>query len=211
MNPPLLIIGAGGHGRVVADALLAAGQNVLGFVDPASSLWGRTCVGLPVLGGEAVLEDDAFRSASLVNGLGGTGGALRRRAQRRLEAAGREFVGVRHPSAVVSPFARLAGDVQILARAVIQADAEVRGGCIINTAAVVEHDCRLSTFVHCAPGSVLCGGVTVGDDGHIGAASVIRQNVTLGRGVVVGAGAVVVADCTEEGALLVGSPARTRV
>lgn len=211
MNRPVLIIGAGGHGRVVADALLAAGENVFGFVDPASSLWGRTCLGLPVLGGESILEEDAFRSARLVNGLGGTGGALRRRAQRRLEAIGREFVGVRHPSAVISPFARLASDVQVFARAVIQPDAELQGGCIINTAAVVEHDCRLSAFVHCAPGSVLCGGVSVGDDGHIGAGAVIRQNVTLGSSIVVGAGAVVVADCDEEGTLLVGSPARARM
>jgi sugar O-acyltransferase (sialic acid O-acetyltransferase NeuD family) len=207
---PVVVVGAGGHGQVVADALQASGRTVMGFVDPAIAA-GTEVAGLPVLG------DDGWLSLQggyeLANGMGGTGRAgdrdRRRAVHETFEAAGFRFAAVRHPTAVVSPGAELGRAVQLLARTVVQTGARIRDGVIVNTGAIVEHGCRVGRFSHCATGSILCGDVTIGEDAHIGAGAVIRQGVSLEDGVVVGAGAVVLGPGIGPGAL-VGSPARRR-
>lgn len=207
---PVIVVGAGGHGQVVAEALQAAGRLVLGFVDPVVAA-GVELAGLPVLGDDGWLTGEG--DYELANGLGGTGagaGQGRRRAvQARLEAAGFRFAHVRHPSAVVSPHAEIGPGVQLLARCVVQTGARIGAGGIVNTGAIVEHGCRIGAFSHCASGSILCGDVTVGEGAHIGAGAVVRQGVALEDGVVVGAGAVVLGPGTGRGAL-VGVPARRR-
>ena len=209
MNPSIIVIGAGGHAVVVADALLAAGETVLGFTDADPRRHGQRRCGLPVLGDDdVVLAGHTKDTIRLANGIGGVRGtALRQRVQQRLQAQGWQFTGVRHPSAVVSPFARVGDGVQLLAASVVQAGAEIGAGCIVNTAAVVEHDCRLGEQVHVAPRALLCGGVTVGARSHIGAGAVVRQGLRLGDDTVVGAGAVVVKDFLG-GGTLVGVPAQ---
>lgn len=211
MSLPIIVIGAGGHAAVVADALLAAGERLLGFVDADTSRRGCTLCGLPVLGGDEVLDSHAPATLVLANGIGGVGRAeaepARRSVQQRLAARGWQFAGVRHPSAIVSPFAHIGPDAQLLAACVVQAGAEVGEGSIVNTAAVVEHDVTLGAWVHVAPRALVCGDVTIGSQCHIGAGAVVRQGVTLGADTVVGAGAVVVADFAG-GGLLVGVPAR---
>ncbi len=208
MSAPVIIVGAGGHGRVLADALLLSGRTVLGFVDADATLHDTTVMGLKVLGDDSRLIAGEWPEAELVNGIGGPpGGRVRRDVQTRLETHGRRFTGVRHPSAVISPFAEVDATAQVLARTVVQAGAVVCHGCIVNTGAVVEHDCTLEAFTHCAPGSILCGDVRIGATCHIGAGAVVREGVTLGDGVVVGAGAVVVDDHAGP-ALLLGVPAR---
>ena len=204
----IIVIGSGGHAAVVADALLAAGTRVLGFTDRDAARHGSELCGLPVLGDDSVLDAHSQATLRLANGIGGTlGEGLRRAVQRQLEARGWQFVQVRHPAAVVSPFARVAAGTQFLASSVVQAGAVIGEGCIVNTAAVVEHDVVLGEFVHVACNATLCGNVRVGAYSHIGAAAVLRQGVQLGDASVVGAGAVVVHDF-EGGATLVGAPAR---
>ncbi|MDI1325530.1 MAG: NeuD/PglB/VioB family sugar acetyltransferase [Brevundimonas sp.] len=207
---PVIVVGAGGHGAVVADALLAEGRTVLGFVDPGP----EAASGLPsldLLGPDDVLDPEA--GYDLANGIGGTGRGgdpdLRRRVQVRLEARGFHFTGVRHPSAVVASHVALADGVQLLARSVIQTGARIESGAIINTGVIIEHGCRIGAFTHCASGAILCGDVEVGEDSHIGAGAVIRQGVRLEPGVVVGAGAVVLEAGEGEG-MLIGVPARRR-
>ena len=207
----IIVIGSGGHAAVVVDALLAAGTRVLGFTDADAAQHGRMLCGLPVLGDDSVLRSSAAAHATatlrLANGIGGTRGeGLRRAVQRQLEACGWQFVQVRHPAAVVSPFARVAAGVQLFASCVVQAGAEIGEGCIVNTAAIVEHDVVLGEFVHVACNATLCGDVRVGANSHVGAAAVVRQGVQLGEATVVGAGAVVLRDF-EGGATLVGAPA----
>lgn len=208
MTRSLVIVGAGGHGRVLAEALQAEGRVVLGFIDRAAT---GVVLGLPVLGDDAAL--DPAGGYDLVNGVGGTGAGpdprLRRTVQERLQAAGFRFAGVRHPSALVSPSADVAADAQLLAGCVVQAQAVVGAGAIVNTRAVVEHDVRLGAFAHCATGAILCGDVEIGADAHIGAGAVVRQGVRLEDGVVVGAGAVVIEAGAGAGPLL-GVPARRR-
>jgi sugar O-acyltransferase (sialic acid O-acetyltransferase NeuD family) len=207
MKPAVIIIGSGGHAAVVADALLAAGRQVLGCTDSDASRHGAQVCGLPVLGDDTVLAQHQPDKLELANGIGGTRGEpLRAKVQRGLESRGWQFTQVRHPSAIVSPFSQVAASAQLMARAVVQPGAVVGEGCIINTGAVVEHDAQLDAFVHLACGAVLCGQVQVGAHSHIGAAAVVRQGVTLGAHTVVGAGAAVLRS-SAGGRTLVGVPA----
>ena len=207
---PVIVVGAGGHGAVVADALLAEGRTVLGFVDPGPEA-ASGLSDLDLLGPDDVLDPEA--GYDLANGIGGTGAGkdpgLRRRVQARLQARGFRFTSVRHPSAVVSRHASLADGVQLMARCVVQAGARIETGAIINTGTIIEHGCRIGAFSHCASGAILCGDVAVGEDSHIGAGAVIRQCVKLEAGVVVGAGAVVL-DAGSGDGILIGVPAVRR-
>jgi sugar O-acyltransferase (sialic acid O-acetyltransferase NeuD family) len=211
MRHPVIIVGAGGHARVVADALFASGTQVLGFTDPDPALHGRIIDGFPVLGDDCALADHAQDRIRLVNGIGGVGRgvgpSLRRRVQQRLADSGWSFTGVRHPTAIVAPSARVASSAQLLAAAVVQPGADIGDGCIVNTAAVVEHDSVVGAYTHVAPRALICGDVAVGPDCHVGAGAVLREGIRLGAATVVGAGGVVVADFAGSG-VLVGVPAR---
>jgi sugar O-acyltransferase (sialic acid O-acetyltransferase NeuD family) len=208
MTRPVVIVGSGGHAAVVADALLASNASVLGFVDTDAGRRGAVVCGLPVLGTESMLDEHRADGTRLANGIGGVRcDGLRRSVQERLEAHGWEFVAVRHPAAIVSPFAEVGAGVQLLAGSIVQAHARLGRGTIVNTAAVVEHDVSLGDFVHVGPRALLCGNVGVGADSHVGAGAVVRQGIRLGERTLVGAGAVVVAD-SPGGATLTGVPAR---
>jgi sugar O-acyltransferase (sialic acid O-acetyltransferase NeuD family) len=206
----VLIIGAGGHAKVVADALVASGRQVVGFTagDPEGGMHSELLPGLKVLGTDEVLCNYSPTELDLVNGLGGINcSGLRRRVQERLEAEGWHFSGVRHPTAVVSQFAKVSAGVQLLAACVVQAGASIAEGSIVNTAAVVEHDSVLDTYVHVAPRAVICGNTRVGRNSHVGAGAIVRQGLQLGPDTLVGAGAVVVKDFVGRGTLI-GIPAR---
>lgn len=207
---PVIVVGAGGHGIVVADALLAAGRRVIGFTDADPARHGRRVAGLPVLGGDDALAAYANADVLLANGIGGVGrrggDPLRRRVQERLSQAGWQFTSVRHPSAVVSALATIEPGVQLLAGAIVQPGARIGAGAIVNTAAVVEHDATVGPWTHVAPRALLCGDVYVGDASHVGAGAVVRQGLRIGACTTIGAGAVVVRDFLGDG-VLVGVPA----
>ena len=211
---PVIVIGAGGHAVVVADALLAAGRTVLGFVDDDPAKAGSHVLGLPVLGNDAALKAHLGRGVELANGIGGPGtadsvsqGTLRRRVQHRLSALGWTFAAVRHPGAIVASSAELGASTQVFAGAVVQPFARIGDGAIVNTRAVIEHHARVGAFAHIAPGAVLCGEVRVGEEAHVGAGAVVRQGIDLAARVVVGAGAAVVRDV--QSGMVAGVPART--
>jgi len=213
MKRPVIIIGSGGHAAVVADALLLAGETVLGFTDPDASRHGTRICGMPVLGDDSALASLAPAEVLLANGIGGTGAGpakeLRRDVQRRFESLGWTFAPVRHPSAVVSPFAQVDASAQLFARAVVQPGAHVGRGCIVNTGAIVEHDVVVGEFAHVSCGATLCGDVQVGAGSHIGAGAIVRQGVQLGEDSVVGAGAVML-ETVAGGRTWIGVPARER-
>ena len=211
MTCPVVIIGAGGHATVVADALLEAGADVLGFTDVDASLHGTQRLGLSVLGNDDVLDRYSADGVRLVNGLGfvsGTGRtSVRARAQQRLEAAGWTFVGVLHPRAIVSRHATIGAGSQVLAGAIVQAGARVGANTIVNTAAIVEHDALVGDWCHLAPRATLCGQTRVGSGSLVGAGAVLRQSITIGEDTLVGAGAVVLRDSPGRETLC-GVPAR---
>jgi len=207
VSKPVVIIGAGGHAAVVADALLAAGETVLGCTDADAARRESVC-GIPVLGDDTVLETMSVDAVQLANGIGGVRGeAARRNVQARLQERGWRFVEVRHPTAIVSRFAQIGAGVHLMAGSIVQAGASIGDGCIVNTAAVIEHDVQLGAWVHVAPRAVVCGSVRIGAMSHVGAGAVVRQGLQLGEGTVVGAGAVLVKD-TPGDDVWVGTPAR---
>ena len=201
----LLIVGAGGHGKVVADtALETAKWDEILFLDDA---WPeKRNNGLWDIHGK-VDQLDTWRAlcTSAVVAIGNN--HLRMELQFKLAAAGFEIATIVHPAARVSRFAKIGAGSVVFANAVVNVDAEIGEAAIINTAATVDHDCRLGCGIHVAPGANLGGGVTVGDFSWIGIGAVVRHYITIGADVTVGAGAVVVKNVLD-GVIAVGNPAR---
>jgi sugar O-acyltransferase (sialic acid O-acetyltransferase NeuD family) len=201
----LLIIGAGGHGKVVADAALETGRwDEVIFLDdswPEKQKNGRWIIHGKV---NQILEWKD-RCVNAIVAIGNN--QLRMHLQTRLHLVGFEVPTIVHPTARVSRYAKLGTGCVVLANAVVNVDAEVANAGIINTAATVDHDCRLGDGVHISPGANLGGGVTVGDFSWIGIGAAVRQYQSIGSSVTVGAGAVVVTNL-EDGITVIGNPAR---
>ena len=202
-----VVVGAGGHAKVVADALAAAGGTVRGFVDPSVPA-GTTVVHGSVLGDDAWLASLPVAERTVAVGVGATSSvALRQKVVASLVAAGATIVGCRHPSAVVAPSAIVDPTAQILALSIINPSATVGAHAVVYSSAVVEHDCSVGAFAYLSPRTVLCGGARVGDGAFVGAAATVLPGVTVGAGARVGAGAVVTDDVPPR-ATVVGVPAR---
>lgn len=208
MENKILVMGGGGHAKVILDCLGLAGGWKPGVVE-RTDYPGTQLLGNPVVGCDDDLERlfrEGYRYA--VIGFGSIGNTRGRRAiAERLQAIGFSFPVVIHPRAVVASSAEIGPGTVVFAGAVINPAVVIGCHCIINTTAVVEHDCRLGDFVHTAPGSKLAGTVTVGSDSHIGIGAIVRERATLGEGCLVGAGAVVLDD-VEKNSLMIGIPAR---
>lgn len=204
----VIVIGAGGHARVLVDALLERGVRVSGLSDPNPGLKGQAVFGVPVLGDDGILDSYSPESTLLVNGIGSTESmAARRVVYERLKSRGYRFLSVLHPSAVVSRHAILGEGVQVMAGVVVQAGAKVGDNTILNTRASVDHDCGVGRHCHIAPGATLSGSVDIGDGTHIGVGACITQGVRIGAGCLVAAGAAVVSS-VGDGLRVGGVPAR---
>jgi sugar O-acyltransferase (sialic acid O-acetyltransferase NeuD family) len=201
----LAILGASGHGKVVADAAVAAGWHTVAFFDDR---WpeARSIGPWPVLGTTDALRHRHGEFDGVVVAIGDN--QTRLRMQRELSAAGLPFVSVTHPSAVVSPHARIGTGSVVLAGAVVGAFAVIGVAGIVNTGATIDHDDRIGDGVHVGPGAHLGGNVVVGEGAWIGIGAAIRHGLSVGADAVVGAGAAVVKDVAAH--LTVGGvPART--
>jgi UDP-perosamine 4-acetyltransferase len=210
MKRQVIGLGAGGHGKVVLEALLLAGEwEARGVLDPDPTLQGGRVAGVPVLGDDSLLPGlQADGVTGFFVGVGSVGDArLRQRLFAWALGLGLEPVTVVHPRAVVSPSARLGRGVCVLAGAVVNADAHLGDNVIVNTGALVEHDCLLADHAHVATGATLGGGVRVGAGAHIGLGACVREGLCIGAQAIVGAGAVVVAEVMAE-VVVVGVPAR---
>ncbi|HEX7387956.1 MAG TPA: acetyltransferase [Castellaniella sp.] len=197
------ILGASGHGKVVAEVALAAGWEQVLFFDDAPD---KTKIARwPVRGNQDVLIGLVQELGGVVVAIGNN--SVRSRKLRQLQALGVPVVSLVHPAAVVSPSASLGSGTVVMAGVVVNADAKVGQGSILNTACTVDHDCVLGDAVHVSPGAHLAGGVHVGDSSWVGIGAVVRQGVNIGPRVVVGAGAAVVSDVTD-GLTVVGVPAK---
>ena len=204
----LLIVGAGGHGKVVAEAAEAVGQwQRIAFVDRAHTRPGRV-MHWPLLGGGADPEALSLRRLDYPELIVAIGNNARRLAAlRALAARGFTLPAVIHPSAAVSPSAKLGGGCAVLAQAAVNAETRLGVGVIVNTGASVDHECDLGDGVHIAPGVRLAGGVRVGGGSWVGIGASVIQQITIGANAMIGAGSVVLDD-VPDGVTVAGVPAK---
>ena len=202
-----LIIGAGGHGKVVLDALRCQGVvRVVGFIDADPQLHGQAVDGVEVLGGpNQLMRLRQQKVRGVIVAIGDN--RVRARYAAEAEAAGFELVSAIHPRAVVAASAVVGRNVLIAAGAVVCADAKLGDSVIVNTAAVVDHECVVGDAAHIAPAAVLAGRVKIGEGAFVGMGARVLPCLTVGERAVIGAGAVVLRD-VPTGRTVVGVPAR---
>lgn len=191
----VILLGAGGHAKVVLDALQSRNIQIAGVADPRlASECARTWRGIDVLGDDEAVLALPPDGVCLVNGIGSVPGGtsnLRHSVFSRYSQAGYQFLTVIHAHSFVSASASLGEGVQIMAGAVVQADVTIGANTLINTSASVDHDCTLGSHCHIAPGTTICGGVNIGDAVHVGTGASVVQGVSLGTASLVGAGVTV--------------------
>jgi UDP-perosamine 4-acetyltransferase len=202
----VVIVGAGGHGKVVLDILLAAGKyKPVGFLDADPALTDSYVAGLPVLGSINALASLRRRVRRAVVAIGDNRTRVHYAAL--LRELGIDLVNAIHPSAFVSPTATIGMNVVVAARAAVGTEARLADSVIVNTSAVVDHECDVGEGAHVCPGAALAGRVRVGRGAFIGTGVSVIQCRTVGDHATVGAGAVVIRDVLDD-TTVVGVPAR---
>ncbi len=199
MNKKVVIIGASGHGRVVADIAESCGDIVIGFLDDGNTTNNK----VNIIGKSADAEKYCNNETELFVAIGNC--KVREKIMESLPNA--NWYTAIHPSAVISPSAVIGEGTCIMPNAVVNNSAVVGKGVIINTCASVDHDDIIGDYVHIACGARLAGTVKVGICSWIGIGSTVSNNIKIGSNIMIGAGTVVIKDITEEGTY-VGVPAR---
>ena len=206
MDKDVVIIGAGGHAKVIADIILKSGDNVYGFLDDNKD------VGTEVIGDYAVVgkvEDclklqKSNKELSFVIAIGSN--EVRKIISEKYTML--NYYTAIHPNAVIGIQVSIAEGSVVMANAVINPSTKIGKHCIINTATIVEHDNIIEDYVHLSPNATLCGTVHIGECTHIGAGVTIKNNISVTSNCVVGAGAVVVKNIENEG-IYVGVPIKS--
>jgi len=205
-----MVLGGGGHAKVVVDSLAARDvAERIAVVDADPNRVGTTVLGYPVIGDDDALADARNQGfGCFIVGLGARDdNTLRADLFGRGRSAGLEPFTVIHPSAAVSAHARIGAGTFIAAAAAVNPGADVGDNVIVNTAAVVEHDCRIGDHALIGPSATVLGAASVGALALIGAGAVVLPGISIGEAAVVGAGAVVLEDIAD-GARVAGVPAR---
>ncbi|ARK32456.1 acetyltransferase [Halalkalibacter krulwichiae] len=203
MKNKLLIIGANGHGKVVADIALKMGKwQSIAFLDDNENI--KVSLGIEVIG----KSDEAFAyidDCDIFVGIGNN--AIRKKLQESLELKGASIPKLIHPNSVIGEQVEVESGTVIMAGVVINCCTKIGKGCIINTGATIDHDNLIEDFVHLSPGVHLAGTVKVGKGTWLGIGSVVSNNVNITCRCIVGAGAVVVKDINQTGTY-VGIPSK---
>ena len=208
MSLPVLIVGGGGHAKVLIEALRLRSVSILGIIDADPAYAGQKILGVPVIGGDEKATEYPLNDVQLVNGVGSIDIPEKRRGLfEKFKSKGFSFATVIHPSAVVASDVELGEGAQIMAGAVIQPGSSIGRNVIINTNASIDHDCQIGDHVHVAPGATLSGGVSVGTKTHIGTGATVIQGIRIGSGSIVGAGALVLKHVSDS-VTITGVPAR---
>ncbi|WP_319782063.1 acetyltransferase [Oceanisphaera sp. IT1-181] len=200
----LAVLGASGHGKVLADMAELIGWRNITFFDDA---WPELTQNghWSVVGNTAALLSLLSEFDGVLIGIGNN--AIRLEKQAQLASSGARLISMIHPAASVSSYAHIGLGSVIMAGAVVNVDAHLGDACIINTNASVDHDCILEAGVHISPNVALAGGVKVGQGAWLGIGACVRQLISIGAGAMVGAGAVVVKTVAPK-TCVVGNPAR---
>ncbi|WP_412499843.1 acetyltransferase [Shewanella chilikensis] len=190
MTKCIAILGAGGHGKVVAElAELNGYDNIIFYDDNWPSL--KNVGPWPIVGKVSDLFADTAKLVIVV-GIGNNDARLE--LQRKLTFKGAHFVTLIHPNATVSRYAKIGLGSVIMANAVVNPFANIGDACIVNTSATIDHDCVVSDGVHISPGANLAGTVIVGEKSWVGIGSQIKQKISIGSNVIIGAGSSVIND-----------------
>lgn len=194
MMNKLIIIGASGHGKVIADIAIKNGYSDIVFLDDDENI--KECAGFPVVGKTCeAINMDGDKIIAIGNAM------IRERMQSSLDT-----VTLIHPSASISRRVYIGKGTVVMAGAVINSDSKIGDGCIINTGASIDHDCTIGKFSHISVGSHLAGSVEIGDRTWVGAGAVVSNNISICDDCTIGAGAVVVKNIDKSG-IYVGVPA----
>ncbi len=196
----LIIIGASGHGKVIADIAKLSGYTEIVFLDNNPEI--KECAGYPVLGPDTMsveLEGKIFVAVG--------NSEIRQKLMTRYE--GREFPVLIHPSAVIAEGSSIGPGSVVMAGVVINPEARIGKGCIINTSSSIDHDCIIGDYCHVSVGAHLSGTVVVGNHVWIGAGAIVSNNIDICGNCMIGAGAVVIKDIEESGTY-VGVPAKLK-
>jgi len=203
MKNKLIIIGASGHGKVVADVAMKMEKwQKIAFLDDNEAI--KTCLDLDVIG----KTTDAFKykgKADFFVAIGNN--AVRKREQERLLSEGFSIVSLIHPAAVIGSGVKIDIGTVVMANVVINSASSIGKGCIINTSSSVDHDNTIKDYVHISPGVHLAGTVTLGEESWIGVGSTVSNNVNIGKCCIIGAGSVVIKDLSAH-CIAVGIPAK---
>ncbi len=205
---PFVLIGAGGHAKVLLDLIELIGGKVL-FVTDRNSRWhGHQIGSTQIRGFDDLIYDLNPANVRLINAVGSIGPPVSRRAvYQRFSEQGYIFQTLIHPSAVVSSAAQIEAGAQIMAGAVVQTGSRVHANALVNTRASVDHDCVIGPHAHVGPGVTLSGDVHVGETAHVGTGATVIQGIRIGREAMIGAGAVVIRNVAEN-QCVVGVPAK---
>ncbi|MBL7863230.1 MAG: acetyltransferase [Cyclobacteriaceae bacterium] len=193
----VLLYGAGGHAKVVLDALNEKGIQVRGFVD--DTLKENQFLGVPVLGAYDPLANQQDKFIITIGD-----NSIRKALANKVTHS---FDSIVSSSAVVSPLAKIGDGAMVLQGVIVQSETVISHHVILNTGCRVDHDCVVGAFSHIAPGAILCGRVSVGEGTLVGAGSVVIPGIRIGNWCTIGAGSVIVRDIPD-GAVVAGNPSR---
>lgn len=197
----LVIVGASGHGKVIADIAKKVGYTDIVFLDDNPKV--ESCGIYKVVGG--CKSAQSYKNADFIVAIGNS--KIRRKIQSELIEMGLNIVSLVHPSAVIASNVKIGVGTVVMAGAVINPCSVIGQGAIINTCASVDHDCRIGDYVHVSVGAHVAGTVIIGDNTWVGAGATVSNNIEITNECMIGAGAVVIADITEHGTY-VGVPAK---
>jgi len=190
-SKPVILMSAGGHAKVLAEALKLSGRSIIGIVDPNESP-GSFWSGIKVLGNDDAIFSYLPEEVDLANGIGSLPGHnLRWQVAARMRKKGYNFATILHPSAITAKDVDLSEGVQIMAGAIIQPGTQLGVDSIVNTGGCVDHDCVIDRNCHIAPGVTISGGVSIGANTHVGTGAVIVQGISIGSDSVIAAGSII--------------------
>lgn len=192
-NKPVVLIGAGGHAKVLMSLLRQQGINIIAIISPLPPQASGLFQGIDHYSHDSDISRFSAQDVELINGVGALPNqTARRRVFEHFTSLGFRFRSVIANSAIVTDDCQLAQGVQILPGAIVNVDTVLGDNVLINSGAIIEHDCQLQAHTVVSPGAILCGGVRCGTNAYIGAGATIIQGIQLGENTLAAAGSTVV-------------------
>lgn len=202
MSKDVIIIGAGGHAKVIADIIYKSGDNLIGFLDDNLANKGKEIyLGKKVIGTTKDIE--IYNKNYFIIGIGNN--SIRKKINNENNL---KLYSAIHPSAIIAEDVKIGTGSVIMAGVVINPGTVIGKNCIINTCSSLDHDNLLEDYVHISPGAHLAGTVTIKEGTWICTGAIVKNNITIGKNNIIGAGGVVIKDIIEENTTYVGVPAK---